>query len=142
MIRYAAAASLLAVVVALPADAQTKKPANTLTHDVTITADGTPYTGTMTLTVNAGKVTGDMNITTPTAITGKAAGTVKAGKMDLDFPYRMVQRGCDGKIAMAIALPAKMGATPATGAVSITGCEGNKLSGTIELKPQAAAKKK
>jgi len=142
MLRHVLAASQLAAVAVMPAAGQTKKPANTITYDVTINADGTPYTGTMALAVTAGKVAGDMNITKPTAITGKAAGTVKAAKMDLDFPYRMVQRACDGRIAMAIALPAKMGAAPATGTVSITGCEGNKLAGTIELKPQAAAKKK
>lgn len=140
MLRHAMTASLLAVVVAIPAEAQTKKPSNSITYDVTINADGKPYTGTMALAVRAGKVTGDMDITAPTAITGKAAGTVKAGKMDLDFPYRMVQRACDGQIAMTIAFPAKMGAAPANGTVSITGCEGNKLTGTIELKPKAAKK--
>lgn len=144
MLRYAAAAALVAVTV-IPTEAQTKKAPNTITYDIIITADGTPYTGTMALAVNAGKVTGNMHVTAPTEITGKAAGTVKAGKMDLDFPYRMVQRACDGQIAMAIALPAKMGAAPATGTVAIAGCgrsDANKLSGTAELKPQAAAKKK
>jgi hypothetical protein len=145
MLRHAAAASVLAALVVMPAGAQSKKGSNSTTYDVTITTDGTAYTGTMALAVSAGKVTGDMHITAPTEITGKAAGTTKAGKMNLDFPYRMVQRACDGQIAMAIALPAKMGATPATGTVSIAGCgrsDANKLQGTIALKPQAAAKKK
>ena len=142
MLRHVVAASLLAAVAVIPVDGQAKKPAKATMYDVTINADGTPYTGTMALAVTAGKVAGEMHITAPTEITGKAVGTVKAGKMDLDFPYRMVQRACDGRIAMAIAVPAKMGAAPATGTVSITGCEGNKLAGTIGLKPQAPAKKK
>ena len=145
MLRHVAAASLLAAVVVMPVGAQTKKSVNTITYDVTITAEGKPYTGTMALAVSSGKVTGDMHITAPTEITGKAAGTTKAGQMNLDFPYRMVQRACDGQIAMAIALPAKMGATPAAGTVSIGGCgrpDSNKIQGTIELKPKAPAKKK
>jgi hypothetical protein len=144
MFTHAVAASIVAAIAVIPFEAQTKKSANTMTYDVTVTADGTAYTGTMALAVSGGKVTGDMRITAPSEITGTPAGTVKAGKMDLDFPYRMVQRACDGRIAMAITLPAKMGSAPATGTVEITGCgrtEGNKLPGTIELKPKAAAGK-
>jgi hypothetical protein len=145
MLRHAVAASLVAAVAVIPLAAQTKKAPNTITYDITINADGKPYTGTMALAVSAGKVTGNMHVTAPTEITGKAAGTAKAGKMDLDFPYRMVERACDGQIAMAITLPEKKGAAPATGTVSIGGCgrpDSNKLTGTIELTPQAAAKKK
>jgi hypothetical protein len=54
----------------------------------------------------------------------------------------MVERACDGRIAMSFAPPAKKGAAPATGTVDIVSCEGDKLSGTIELKPKAAAQKK
>jgi hypothetical protein len=142
MLRHAGAAALLAAVAMIPIGAQTRKAANSIPFDVTITAEGKPYTGTMELATAAGKVTGDMHITAPTEITGKPAGTSKGSLMTLAFPYRMVARGCDGKIAMAITLPAKKGAAPATGTVEITGCEGNKLSGTIELKPKAPAKKK
>jgi hypothetical protein len=63
--------------------------------------------------------------------------------MTLAFPYRMVERACDGRIAMVIALPQKKGAATATGTVEITGCgrpEGDKLTGTIELKPRAPKK--
>jgi DUF4097 and DUF4098 domain-containing protein YvlB len=95
----------------------------------------------MTVAVNAGKVTGDIRITAPTEITGKVAGTAKAGQMNLDFPYHMVERNCDGQIAMSFAQPAKKGAAPATGTVDIVSCEGDKLAGTIELKPKAATKK-
>jgi hypothetical protein len=145
MLTHAATASLLAALVVMPAGAQTKKGANTVTYDVTITADGSAYTGTMALAIGSGKVSGDMHITAPTEITGKPAGIAKGGKLDLDFPYRMVQRACDGRIAMAIALPAKKDAAPASGTVSIGRCGSagaDRIQGTIELKPQAAAKKK
>ena len=143
--RMTAAVICLSTLAIVPALAQQKPAANSTKYDVTIQADGAAYTGTMDLAVAKGKVSGDMHITKPTEITGKAAGTTKAGLMKLDFPYRMVQRACDGQIAMDIKLPAKAGAGPATGTVSIVGCgrtAENKLPGTIELKPQAAEKKK
>ena len=142
----AATAAWLTVIAFVPATAQQKKaPGNTVKYDVTIKTDGAAYTGTMDLATAAGKVSGDMVISQPTEITGKPAGTVKAGVMKLDFPYRMVQRECDGKIVMDIKMPAKAGAGPATGTVSIVGCgrtEANKLPGTIELMPKAPEKKK
>ena len=120
------------------AAAQTRKPAGTkpVTYDVTITADGTPYTGKMVLTVAGNKVSGTMNLTQPTEITGKPAGTVKGGEMNLDFPYHMVERKCDGQIAMNLKMPPKPAETKGT--VSIIGCgrdASSKLPGTIELKP-------
>lgn len=120
-----------------PAGAQQKKlPPNTVVYDLTVQADGAAHTGTMQLTVAAGKVTGDMHITHPGEITGKPAGTSKAGVMKLDFPYRMVQRSCDGRIAMDLKMPAKAGAGPTTGTAAITGCDGAKLAGTVEMKPK------
>jgi hypothetical protein len=143
MFTQAVAASVLAAVVMIPIEAQTKKGAKNITYDVTVTAEGKPYTGPMELAVAAGKVTGSMHITAPTEITGKAAGTSKGSQMTLAFPYRMVERACDGQIAMVIMLPQKKGAATATGTVEITGCgrpEGDKLPGTIELKPRAPKK--
>ena len=143
MIQIRTAAALLIAASVSVAAAQTKKPAgaNTVTYDVTIVAEGTPYTGTMDLTVVRGKVTGSMHITQPTEITGKPAGTVKAGDVALDFPYHMVQRNCDGQIAMNFKLAPKPG--PSKGTVSIVDCGGdpsNKLPGTIELTPARPAK--
>lgn len=135
MKRALAAVMVLGTFAVPPAAAQ-KKPAG-VTYDVTINVDGGTYTGTMVLAVAAGKVTGDMNLTKPAEITGKAAGTSKAGKFNLDFPYRMVQRGCDGRIAVAIPVPVKT--APSKGTVEITGCgrpDANKLAGTIEMKRQ------
>ena len=141
--RMTAAVMCLSTLAVAPRAFAQQKPEPTR-YDLTIQADGAVYTGTMDLAVAKGKVTGDMHITKPTEITGKPAGTTKAGQMKLDFPYRMVQRECDGQIAMDIKLPAKAAVGPATGTVSIVGCgrtPENKLPGTIELKPQAAAKK-
>ena len=140
-----AVAAATFVVLTSAVSAQQKTAANSIKYDITITADGGAYTGTMDLAVAAGKVSGDMRITKPTEITGKPAGTVKAGAMKLNFPYRMVERACDGQIEMDIKLPPKAGSAPSAGTVSIAGCgrpDSNKLPGTIELKPQAAAKKK
>ncbi|MEO5894574.1 MAG: hypothetical protein ABIS06_02620 [Vicinamibacterales bacterium] len=136
MIREAAVMGVLAVMAAVPVGAQ-KKPSAT-TYDVTINADNAAYTGTMDLAVVAGKVTGNMHITKPGEITGNAVGNSKAGKMNLDFPYHMVQRNCDGRIAMAIDLPPRPG--PAKGTAEITECDGGKLTGTVEMTPKAAVK--
>lgn len=140
MKRAIAVAAIAGAVAMLPVSAQTKKAApNTITYDITVNADGDAHTGTMALAVAGGKVAGEMHITKPSEITGKAVGTAKAGQMHLDFPYRMVQRACDGRIEMDIKLPAKMGSGPARGTVAITGCarsDSNKLAGTIELTPR------
>lgn len=138
------AALALCGLIAIPLAAQGKKPPapKTTTYDITVNADGAAHTGIMTLGVAAGKVAGNMHITAPQEITGKAAGVLKGTAMNLDFPYRMVQRACDGNIKMNIKMPAKT-AAPASGTVEIIGCgrtDANKLTGTVELKPQAAKK--
>ena len=143
--RSTIAATAAAFIILASGTSAQKPGAKPVKYDVTITADGGTYTGTMDLAVVAGKVAGDMRITKPSEITGKPAGTVKAGAMKLNFPYRMVERGCDGQIEMDIKMPPKPGSAPATGTVSIAGCgrpDTNKLPGTIELKPQAPAAKK
>lgn len=145
MIERLASATLAVAVFASPAFAQAKKAANSTDYDVTVVADGTPYTGTMTIAITAGKVSGDIHITAPTEVTGKVAGTAKAGKLSLDFPYRMVERGCEGQIAIEIALPEKKATVPTTGTAVIGQCgepQSEKIDGTVELKPKAAEKKK
>ena len=123
--------------------AQAKKPAGTkgVTYDVTINADAV-YTGTMELTVVGGKVTGNLNLTSPTPITGKIAGTSKAGVLSLDFPYVMTERNCEGNVKMTIKVPPKTG--PAAGTMEAGSCgggdPGQKVTGTVDLKPAAPAK--
>ena len=143
MVRQWGVGVLLAAAAVSIVSAQAQKPAagKGTTYDITIAADGGAYTGTMTLLVVKGAVTGDMHITKPGEITGKVAGTVKAGEMALDFPYRMVERKCDGQIAMNLKAPAK--GAGSNGTVSIVGCgrdASNKLAGTVELKPATVKK--
>ena len=134
--RQLAAAALALTLASSLTSAQSRKPAGPkpVTYEVTIVADGTPYTGQMQLAVRGGKVTGSMHIKQPTEITGKAAGTVKAGEMMLDFPYQMVQRKCTGQIEMKFKAPVKGGRSEGT--VGIAGCgrdASSKLPGTIAL---------
>jgi hypothetical protein len=138
MLRQCVTAALMIATIAAAGSAQTKKPAGTkgVTYELAITADGGVYTGKLDLVTTAGKVAGTMHITQPAEITGKVAGTSKAGEMVLDFPYHMVQRNCDGQIAMNFKAPSKTAGSKGT--VSIAGCgrdAANKLAGTMELKP-------
>ena len=120
---------------------QGKKPAGTksVMYEVTVTAD-TVYSGTMEMTVDRGKVTGTMHMTSPTEITGKVAGTAKAGVLSLEFPFHMVEQNCEGNVKMNIKLPAKPG--PAAGTMEAVGCDGDENKGTVELKPLEAKKTK
>ena len=97
----------------------------------------------MDLTIASGVVTGSMVLKSPTEITGKVAGTSKAGVLALEFPYQMTERKCEGTVKMNIALPPKPG--PASGTMEAVGCgrdETRKLTGKVDLKPVAAAKTK
>jgi hypothetical protein len=142
MIKRVALCAVAVLAAVSLASAQAKKAASTTVYDLTVTAEGKPYTGTMTLAVAGGKVTGDMRITVPTEITGKVAGTAKGSQLNLDFAYRMVERGCEGQIAFPVTLPAKKSAEPITTTATIAACgePGNKITGAVELKPKAAKK--
>jgi hypothetical protein len=142
MSRMAAVSMILAASMA-SVSAQARRPAGptTVIHDITIKADAV-YTGTMELTTDRGKVTGKMHITAPTEVTGTVAGTSNKGVMALDFPFFMTEQKCEGNVKMDIALPPKVG--PAAGTLEVVGCgrdATNKLTGTIDLKPVAAAPK-
>ena len=140
MFRRAAGSAFLCVLAVAGLPAQAKKPATSkpIVHEVTITADNV-YTGTMEMSIEAGKVSGTMLLTSPTEITGKIAGTSKAGELDLEFPFHMTENNCDGTVKMTIALPASPG--PSKGTIEAVGCgrdESNKVTGTVELKPVPA----
>ena len=137
MLRRIAALVCVGALATGTAAAQTKKAGpKTVMHDITVTAD-TVYTGTMEIAVNAGKVTGDMLITSPMEITGKVAGTSKAGVLTLEFPFTIVQEGCTGMVTMNIKLGAKRG--HGAGTMEAVGCgsDEEKVTGTVELKPPA-----
>ena len=119
--------------------AQEKKASGTksVMHDLTVTSE-TVYKGTMDLAIDSGKVTGKMVVTSPSEITGTVAGTAKAGVMNLEFPYHMTEQNCDGTVKMTITLPEKLGL--ATGTMEAVGCgqdPGEKVTGTVELKPSS-----
>jgi hypothetical protein len=142
MLSRKALVAVISAAIVTTLSAQAKKPAGTksVMHEVTITTSENVYTGTMEMAIESGKVTGDLRITSPTEITGKIAGTAKAGALALQFPFHMTERNCDGAVKMNITLPEKPG--PAKGTMEAGGCGDNasdKTTGTVELKPVAAA---
>ncbi|HET9264583.1 MAG TPA: hypothetical protein VFO14_16145 [Vicinamibacterales bacterium] len=121
------------------AAAQNRKPAEPkpMVHEIIVTAD-TVYTGTVEMAVTRGKVTGDMVITSPTKITGKVAGSSKAGVLTLEFPFTMVEQDCEGTVKMTIKLGDKPGV--GNGTMEAIGCGSEPdtpVTGTVELKPAA-----
>ena len=141
MLKQVLTAVCISAVAASTAAAQAKKApvaAKSVMHDITVTADEV-YTGSMEMAINAGKVTGDMRITSPTEITGKVAGTAEGGVLTLEFPFLMVQENCEGTVKMNIKLTGKPG--HGSGTMEAVGCgsdPNDKVTGTVELKPPAA----
>lgn len=142
--RRASLAVLVAVAVSTSSIlAQTSgRGAKGVMHDILVTtAEGT-YKGTMELVTTGGKVSGAMHITDPGEITGKVAGTSKGGVLNLEFPYLMTERKCEGTVSMTIKMPQKPGR--ASGTMEAVGCgrdPSQKLTGTVELVPSEPAKK-
>ena len=136
MLKQLGVALCLGTLVAGTSAAQSQKKSGTkgVMHDITVTAD-TVYTGTMQMAIDGVKVTGDMRITAPTEITGKVAGTSKAGVLTLEFPFLMVQQKCEGTVKMNLTIGDKPGY--ASGTMDAVGCDGGQESGTVELKPAA-----
>jgi hypothetical protein len=131
-------AAVVAMVVAGAAvtAGQTTKPTGPtpVLYTITVKADDV-YTGTIELATEKGTVSGNMQITSPTPITGKVAGTSKAGVITLDYPYVMTARNCEGRVMMTIKMPPKPG--PAAGTMEALSCgdPSRKLTGTVELVP-------
>jgi hypothetical protein len=128
-----------------PAIAQGTKAAGPkmVMNDVTIKMADATYTGTMTLGIARGQATGKLHLTAPAEVLGDVAGTSAAGVVSLDFPYRMPERNCEGRVKMTLTIPPKPG--PVTGTMEAVGCgrdAGNKAQGTVELVPQAPKPKK
>jgi hypothetical protein len=142
MFKHVTAVVLMCGVITSVASAQTKKQAGTksVMHDITVKADEV-YTGTIDMAVDRGKVTGNLHLTVPTEITGKVAGTAKGGVLNLEFPYYMTERKCDGTVKMNITLPAKPGLATGTMEAEACGDPTRKVAGTVELKPSDPKKK-
>ena len=141
MFRRTAGSAILCVLAVAGLSAQAKKPATSkpIVHEVTITADNV-YTGTMEMSIVTGKVSGTMLLTSPTEITGKIAGTSKAGELDLEFPFHMTgeqlrRHGQDDHRVARLA-----GAVEGDdGGGGLRPRRSNKVTGTVELKPVPAA---
>lgn len=139
MFKHALAAVCIGALVSgtVAAQSQKKSGTNSVMHDITVTAD-TVYTGTMEMAIDGGKVTGSMRITSPMEITGKVAGTSKAGVLSLEFPFLIVQENCEGTVKMNLKPAGKPG--HAAGTMEAVGCSGDQdtVTGTVELRPQAS----
>jgi hypothetical protein len=122
----------LAVAIAGPAFAQGAASPKGQTYDVSFSFNnGTTYTGTMSLAVTKGKVTGRMAIDSPAAVTGDVAGTLKGPALALDYPYTVEgDQPCTGRVTVTATFDAKR--TAAKGTAHAEGC-GNSLDGTVTL---------
>lgn len=138
MLKQIVATVCITAFVSASAAAQARKAGtNSVMHDITVTTADNVYAGTMEIASTAGKVTGNMRITSPTEITGKVAGTSEAGVLTLEFPFLIVEEACEGTVKMDIKLAEKPG--HASGTMEAVGCgDGEKVTGTVELKPPAS----
>ena len=69
------------------------------TYDVAFVLDQGTYTGTTTFSVDRkGMVTGTMKITSPGAVDGTLAGSVKDGVWTFEYPYTIAEQGCAGTV--------------------------------------------
>ena len=135
---FAAALGLVAALMTTTAAAQTKPkaPADApKAYTVEFVFEGTTYSGTMTLTVAKGTVSGPMMIDQPVPVTGDVAGTLKGDALALDYAYTVKSdQPCTGRVTV----DAKMTTDGATGTARSIGCSDAPLDGTFALK--AAAK--
>ena len=69
------------------------------TYDVAfVLAEGT-YTGTTTFSADRkGVVTGTMKLTSPIAVDGTLAGTMKGDVWTFEYPYTIPEQGCSGTV--------------------------------------------
>ena len=93
--------------------------------------EGTPYSGTASLTTAAGgAVTGPVVITNPMTVNMSAAGTVVADSLRLTIPYTMPD-GCNGTAYLSGTVTA--GGDSAGGVMSVDDSCGGTLGGTFTL---------
>lgn len=126
---------LLACVIAVPAAAQGKAKgaaAKEQVWQVEFATNQDTYTGTMTLTVTKGVVTGKMLLDAPTKIEAMVEGTQASGTITLDYPYTMVEQNCTGRVKAEAKLAAK--GEEASGPFTATGCSEEPVQGTLTMK--------
>jgi len=133
VLRLLAAAAVVGAVLSAPAFAQ-KAPAPSKSHEYHVIfafpSDRT-YSGSMTLEIQKGKVSGSMSIDTPQAVTGTVAGTLKGGALSLDYPFEVSgDQPCTGRVTVTATFNAPR--TEATGTTHSEGC-GDPQDGQFTL---------
>lgn len=123
VLRLVAAAAVVGAVLSAPAFAQ-KAPAASRSqeyHVIFAFPSEATYTGSMTLEIQKGTVSGKMNIDTPQAVTGAVAGTLKGAALSLDYPFQVAgDQPCTGRVTVAATFNAAR--TEAKGTTHSEGC--------------------
>ena len=134
VVRHFAAAAAIAALAACPVFAQKRAPAAPTEQQYHVTfafPDDATYTGSMTLEIRQGKVSGKMAIDVPQAVTGTVAGTLKGAALSLDYPYEVQgDQPCTGRVTVSATFNA--GRTEAKGTTHSEGC-GNPHDGTFTM---------
>lgn len=127
-----AAALALAAVATPPVFAQKSASPTAQKYHVTFAfPDDATYTGSMTLSIRQGKVSGKMAIDAPQAVTGDVAGTLKGAALALDYPYEVQgDQPCTGRVTVSATFNAAR--TEAKGTTHSEGC-GSPQDGTFTM---------
>jgi hypothetical protein len=133
VLRLVAAAAVVGAVLSAPAFAQ-KAPAPSKSqeyHVIFAFPSDRTYTGSMTLHIEKGTVSGKMGIDTPQTITGTVAGTLKGAALSLDYPFEVSgDQPCTGRVTVAATFNAAR--TEAKGTTHAEGC-GDPQDGQFTL---------
>ena len=130
--RVAVATALAAAMAVVPAFAQKGTASKPQQYHVTFAfPSDAPYTGSMTLSIERGKVSGKMAIDAPQTVTGTVAGTLKGGMLSLDYPYEVAgDKPCTGRVTVSAKF--NEGRTEAKGTTHSEGC-GNPQDGQFTM---------
>lgn len=133
---FGCATVLSALVVSATVSAQSAPAA---THDVTFDVGGSVYTGVTAFSMDkAGKVSGEMKLSSPAIVSARLNGEVKDGVWKFNYNFTMDNQGqaCSGIVAGTAKVTAD--ASDAAGDVSITGdCSPDPLTGSFTFKKKA-----
>ena len=140
VLRLVAAAAVVGAVLSAPAFAQ-KAPAASKAreyHVIFAFPSDRTYTGSMTLDVEKGKVSGRMGIDSPQTVTGTVAGTLKGDALSLDYPFEVPgDQPCTGRVTVAATFNAAR--TEAKGTTHAEGC-GDPQDGQFTMTKAQKAK--
>ena len=137
VVRDLAVAAAIAVMGAAPLVAQKSAAPKEQQYRVSFAFNNNEtYTGTMVLSFDQDKVSGKMEIDTPSTVTGTVAGTAKGDVLSLDYPYNVAgDQPCTGRVTVSAKLNAAR--TEAKGTTHAEGC-GDSLDGEFTMTKQEA----